>query len=354
MVTCNTNDFQVIDFFCGCGGTSAGLRKAGMNILAGIDIDHKALDTYATNFPESVTVERSVVDLKTDELQSLTQIKQGKPLLFAVCAPCQPFSTQNRLKTTSDKRISLLEELHRFVIKYKPDYLVLENVPGIQKVEEGPFTRFLALLKKLDYHFDYNVLNAVNYGVPQSRKRLVLVASIHGEIKLPKPTHGKGLEKHLTVRETIKKYPVLRAGGSSEKYPNHRCAGMSELTLERLSHTPEGGDRRDWPDNLILECHKTHKGHNDVYGRLSWKKPSVTLTTKCTSISNGRFGHPSQKRALSVREAAALQSFPDDFVFKGSLQDTARQVGNAVPVDFSAALGEEIINHHTSRLYGKV
>jgi len=324
--------FQVIDFFCGCGGTSAGLRKAGMNILSGIDIDTAALATYKRNFPEAVAIQESITDIKATHLASLTGLNQEDPLIFAVCAPCQPFSTQNRLKDDSDKRISLLGQLNRFINQHKPDYIVLENVPGIQKV-----------------NYDYGVLNAVDYGVPQSRKRLVLIASKHGVIKLPDPTHGKKLKDYLTVEDTISRFHKLRAGQKSKTIPNHQTAGMAEITLERLSHTPEGGDRRNWPEHLLLECHKKHTGHNDVYGRLSWKKPSVTLTTKCTSISNGRFGHPSQKRALSVREAAALQSFPDDFIFEGSLQDTAKQVGNAVPVDFSCALGRQIVEHYTSR-----
>lgn len=346
--------FNVVDFFCGCGGTSAGLRKAGMKVLAGIDIDPQALDTYQTNFPEASTIELSVTELKATHLKEIAKIPDNTPLVFAVCAPCQPFSSQNRLKTITDTRISLLDEFHRFVRRYKPDYIVLENVPGIQKVEKGPFTLFLEVLDKLNYKYTYGVLNAVDYGVPQSRRRLVLIASKHGAIELPKPTHGKNLLPHRTVRDTIKKYHILRAGQTSNSISNHRCADLVDLNIERLKHTPEGGDRRHWPERLILKCHKTHSGHNDVYGRLEWDKPSVTLTTKCTSISNGRFGHPSQTRALSLREAAALQSFDDDFIFKGTLQQATRQVGNAVPVDFSMALGKQIIKHYNSKRHGKV
>lgn len=332
----------VVDFFCGCGGTSSGLEKSGMDILAGIDIDDVALATYKHNFPKSEIINQSIVDLPLGLLNDLVKKGNKDKLVFAACAPCQPFSTQNRLKTTDDQRISLLDEMHRFVEYFMPDYIILENVPGMQKIEQGPFTRFQELLDKHGYQYDFAVKNAMNYGVPQSRKRLVLIAAKAREISLPEEFCGKGKAPYKTVKETISKYPPLEAGENFANIPNHQCAGLKEITMERIKNTPEGGDRRDWPESLLLECHKTHSGHNDVYGRLRWNKPSVTLTTKCTSISNGRFGHPEQNRALSVRESAALQTFDDTFVFKGTLQSTAKQVGNAVPVLFAKALGDQI------------
>jgi DNA (cytosine-5)-methyltransferase 1 len=339
------NKIDVIDFFCGCGGTSAGLKKSGMNILAGIDIDSKALSTFERNFPEATAIRKSVVELEPEFLKKTILKKRKNKLLLSACAPCQPFSTQNRLKSNDDTRITLLDEFHRFVKFLKPDYIILENVPGIQKVTDGPFTKFTKLLDQLGYQFDCGVKNAVNYGVPQSRKRLVLLASKKGEIKLPEETYGEDMLPYVTLEDVIKKYHPLEAGKVSSHIPNHACAGLADITRERLKHTPEGGDRRHWPEHLLLNCHKKHSGHSDVYGRLRWNKPSVTLTTKCTSISNGRFGHPEQERALSVREAAAIQTFDDDFIFVGSLQDTARQVGNAVPVSFAKALGDEVISH---------
>jgi len=335
---------KVIDFFCGCGGTSAGLKQSGMQIVAGVDIDSNALATYSHNFPRAHIFNKSISDITFEELSIAINAYKESPILFAACAPCQPFSAQNRLKKVTDERISLLGEFHRFIDHFEPDYIILENVPGIQSVENGPFTRFLEFLDEKIYEYDFAIKNALDYGVPQSRKRLVLIAS-KKVISLPEETHGLNKKPHKTLRETIEKYPKLSAGEICGSVANHSSASLKEITLNRLKHTPEGGDRRNWPDELWLECHKNHIGHRDVYGRLSWDKPSVTLTTKCVSISNGRFGHPEQDRALSVREAAALQSFKDDFVFIGSTRDTAKQVGNAVPVDFAKALGDQVIKH---------
>lgn len=344
MIEMNIN---VIDFFCGCGGTSAGLRKSGMNVIAGIDIDAQAIKTYQYNFPKAKGIVADITKMGFDELSEIIKEKSKKndQLLFAACAPCQPFSKQNRFKSNSDERISLLDEFHGFVKRFSPDYIILENVPGMQKVTEGPFTKFTKLLTNLKYQFRTDVKNAMDYGVPQSRKRLVLIASRHGVIELPEETHGKDKIPYKTVEEAIKKYPSLQSGEQNVDFPNHQCARLSPLLLRRISVLKEGGDRRDWTDDLKLRCHNGHSGHTDVYGRLSWDKPSITLTTKCISLSNGRFGHPEQNRALSVREAAALQTFDDDFRFFGSLGETAKQVGNAVPVDFALALGKQVIKH---------
>ncbi|QFT59181.1 putative BsuMI modification methylase subunit YdiO [Sulfitobacter sp. THAF37] len=315
-----------------------------MKILAGIDYDGVALKTYQHNFPEASALQRNISDLTCEQLQQeVGEIE--RPLLFSACAPCQPFSNQNRHKDTSDKRVVLLDEFHRFVEHFQPDFLVLENVPGMQKVDGGPFFRFTDLLDRLDYKYDHGVLDAVDYGVPQSRRRLVLVAARNGEAKLPKKTHGdaEGLIEYATVRDAISHYPELEAGATHHEVPNHQTAQISEVNLERLRHTPEGGDRRDWPEHLLLKCHKKKTGYTDTYGRLSWSLPAKTLTTKCISISNGRFGHPNQNRGLSVREAAALQSFPDDFMFLGTVSQTARQVGNAVPVSFAETLGKQLM-----------
>jgi len=344
---------SVIDFFCGCGGTSAGLAQAGMNVLAGIDYDESALKTYKHNFPDAKVLSTDISKLTCKQLEeAIGEIP--RPLLFAACAPCQPFSSQNRHKDSADTRVVLLDEFHRFVRKFKPEYLVLENVPGMQKVQHGPFFRFIDLLKKLRYHFDYDVLDAMDYGVPQSRRRLVLIASKKSPISLPQKTHGNGddLIDYMTVKQAIGHFPALEAGSYDAGVPNHQTARISEINLLRLKHTPEGGDRRDWPDDLILNCHKKKTGYTDTYGRLSWSEPAKTLTTKCISISNGRFAHPEQDRGLSVREAAALQSFPQDFKFIGTISQTARQVGNAVPVRFAECLGRQMLKANCGHIDG--
>lgn len=336
--------FNVIDFFCGCGGTSAGLRSAGMNILAGIDYDEKAIKTYHKNFPEAVSIKKDIKVISENDIIEIINTHHIKgPLVFSACAPCQPFSNQNRFKKMSDKRVCLLDDLHRFIKKILPDYILLENVPGMQKVVNGPFSRFIKLLETLNYKFCFNVLNAVNYGVPQNRKRLVLLASKKYEIKFPDPKYGEGLRPFRVVRDAIGKYPPINQGTSSPNVQDHEAAKLSDLLLQRISVLKPGEDRRSWPDELKLQCHMNKKGHTDVYGRLDWDKPSVTLTTKCISLSNGRFGHPTQNRALSAREAAAIQTFPDDFTFVGSVWEKGRQIGNAVPVLFAKELGKQII-----------
>lgn len=324
-----------------------------MNVLAGIDYDEVALRTYKHNFPDAKVLAKDISELSCKQLEDEVG-EISRPLLFAACAPCQPFSAQNRHKDSSDNRVVLLDEFHRFVRKFKPEFLVLENVPGMQKVQHGPFFRFIELLKKLKYNFDYGVLDAMDYGVPQTRRRLVLVASKNSEISLPSRTHGKedGLVDYVTVKQAIEQFPELEAGAADDSVPNHQTARISEINLLRLKHTPEGGDRRDWPKHLLLDCHKKKTGYTDTYGRLSWSEPAKTLTTKCISISNGRFAHPEQDRGLSVREAAALQSFPNDFEFVGTISQTARQVGNAVPVAFAECLGRQLLNSNKDSLHG--
>lgn len=323
-----------------------------MEIVAGIDMDADAASTFQTNFPEADFICRDIRAISTWELEKYLPRQRTKPLLFSACAPCQPFSKQNREKSAADQRATLLDELHRFVRCYRPEYIFLENVPGAQRLNPtgGPIGRFLALLDELEYEVAYDVVDFLDYGVPQTRRRLVMMASLTGQFKLPAPTHGArhGKEPHSTVWEWIGDLPALDAGGICHDVPNHQAAALSATNLERLVSTPEGGDRRNWPDHLILPCHQGHEGHTDVYGRLRRDRPASTLTTRCVSLSNGRFGHPLQNRALSLREAASLQTFPREFVFKGSFASMAMQIGNAVPVLLARRFGEAITAHFRS------
>lgn len=352
---------KVFDFFSGCGGTSAGLRAAGMEIAFALDNDPDSAQTYRSNFPEAHFEESDIQTFQTKDLLPFIEKEAGNVVLFSGCAPCQPFSKQNRsrdLKT--DDRANLLKRFGDFVSCYRPDYVLIENVPGIQEINinsPGPLPKFQKLLRKLGYHYDCQIVRAQDYGVPQRRARLILIAAKNGLIKLPKPTHGSA-EDSTTVRpyttawEAIKHLPPIEAGSREESVPNHICASLSKLNMERIINTPAGGDRRDWPDHLQLTCHRRKKdgtpgfsGHMDVYGRIRKDQPATGLTTRCISLSNGRFGHPEQNRALSVREAACLQTFPENFVFCGTLTSTAKQVGNAVPVAMAKCLGQEIIRH---------
>ncbi|AQZ51947.1 DNA cytosine methyltransferase [Martelella mediterranea] len=338
---------NVVDFFCGCGGTSAGLRAAGMNIVAGIDIDAQAGQTYASNFPTARFLMKDIQTFDPSELQSILGGYQGK-LLFAACAPCQPFTKQHTHKKVGDNRRQLLDHFHKFVRDLSPDYLLLENVPGLQKIAstDGPLGRFVALLKELKYSFDIKVISSQDYGVPQIRKRLVLIASKVGDIRVPVATHDGSEERpYLTVWDCIGDLPPIEAGGIHHSVPNHQAANLSDLNKERIRNTPINGGRMDWPADLGLRCHQGHSGHTDVYGRMSKDRPASALSTRCISLSNGRYGHPTQDRAISVREAARLQTFPDDFQFQGTLISMARQIGNAVPVKLAEAMGREVTRH---------
>jgi len=340
----------VYDFFSGCGGTSEGLRKAGMKPVMGLDIDHEAMATYAQNFKGATAVHRNVCDLATSDLEHLFERERQSPVLFSACAPCQPFSRQNRQRKEKDSRISLLAELGRFVRRFRPELIFIENVPGLQafsEAEDGPLARLFELLDACGYSHTCRTVEAQTYGVPQNRRRLVVVASLFGSFKFPNPTHGSddGLKPLLTVRSAIGHLPPIEAGTSDSSVVNHYACALSEKNLERIRAVSEGGDRRSWSDHLKLECHEGLKGYTDVYGRMSWDKPSPSLTTRCVSLSNGRFGHPEQDRAISIREAACIQSFPSDFEFLGTINSMARQIGNAVPPRLAEAIGLALITH---------
>lgn len=333
---------SVVDFFSGCGGTSLGFRDAGMSIVAGLDNDPDAAATFRRNFPKAHFFEQDINHVSTNEVKRILP-KNGK-ILFSGCAPCQPFSRQNRSQDKKDPRRRLLEEFQRFVMALKPDYVVVENVPGLQKVgSRGPFYRFVSELKKQGYGVNCKILSASQFGVPQMRKRLVLIAVKNGEAPMPLPTHGPGLAEPSTVRDWLKGLPKINAGEVSAKDPDHASMKLSDLNLRRIRATPEGKGRESWSGELLLDCHRDHIGHSDVYGRLAWDKPASAMTTRCLSYSNGRYGHPDEDRAISLREAACLQTFPRDFMFEGTLTSKGRQVGNAVPPLLARRIAEALL-----------
>lgn len=334
---------SVVDFFSGCGGTSVGLQAAGMKIIAGIDNDPDAAATFSLNFPDASFFQNDVRELRAADVADV--LPRTGPVLFAGCAPCQPFSRQRSGTDPLDPRRLLLGEFLRFVVALRPEHVLVENVPGLQRAdsESGPFANFVSTLTAEGYSVSFGVLRALDYGVPQTRRRLVLVASRVVDVKLPNATHGDGLLPFSTVGDWISDLPPIEAGEMSKTDPDHAAMSLSALNLRRIRSTPEGGGRSDWPRELLLECHKGHSGHSDVYGRLSWERPAAGLTTKCMSYSNGRFGHPIQDRAISLREAALLQTFPRDFKLVGSLQSRARQVGNAVPPLMARSIGQAFL-----------
>lgn len=325
---------EVFDFFSGCGGTSLGFKQAGFKILGGLDCDIDSAKTFKYNFPKSGFILDDIRKVNPESLKGIIPKNRKNPLLFSSCAPCQPFSGQRRVVPENDPRKSLLEELQRFISHWEPEYLFIENVPGIQHINKsgGVFNRFTKFLDNLSYKYDSKVIDTYNLGVPQHRKRFVLIASSPKVNIKPIDAYLLNLKpENLILRDLIRDLPSIKAGETHPNIPNHQAAKLSELNLERIKATPEGGDRRNWPKKLHPKCHADYKGHTDVYGRMSWELPAPTLTTKCISYSNGRFGHPEQNRAISVREAARIQTFPDNFIFIGNIGSCARQVGNAVP-----------------------
>ncbi|HDU8545628.1 TPA: DNA cytosine methyltransferase [Morganella morganii] len=337
---------KVFDFFSGCGGTSQGFRQAGFDVVFGLDFDRDASASFKLNFPEAEFVNDDIRNIDCDGISHLFNTEKNDGYtLFSGCAPCQPYSKQNSNKKDDDPRLDLLSEFCRFVAHYLPDFVFVENVPGLQKFNqnEGTFKQFLNTLSENGYSVDFKIIPAAWFGVPQTRERLVLLASKKYKVELPAKTHGTQDTPYSTVREWIGKLPPILAGAKHTTIPDHESARLTDLNLQRIKATPEGGGREAWPSNLVLKCHRNHKGHTDVYGRLSWDKPASGLTTRCISYSNGRFGHPTQNRALSLREAACLQTFPMDYLFTGSLQSRARQIGNAVPPKMSEAIAKQII-----------
>jgi len=335
-----------IDLFCGVGGLSYGLAQAGVSIVAGVDLDDQCRFPFEMN---------NAADFYLEDVESLTagQVREwladdDSTTLLAGCAPCQPFSTYSRTKS---KDWRLLDSFTRLVRECEPDLVTMENVPGIAKA--AVYTRFIDTLEELGYHITQaRSLNCLEYGVPQRRKRLVVVASRFGPVGLMKPTHSK--KTYRTVHQTIGHLRPIPAGGQSRSDPLHTSAGLSKLNLRRIKASKPGGTWRDWPKSLIAECHekKSGKTYPSVYGRMAYDKPSPTITTQAHGYGNGRFGHPTQHRAISLREAAMLQTFPENYAFVDPKEEInftklGRLIGNAVPVKLGEVIGRSLVRHVT-------
>ena len=335
-----------IDFFCGAGGLTRGLLDSGIPVLLGIDNDDCCRETYEKNNPPARFLATDIRKLTVEQLQKHIPEIDPKELLFAACAPCQPF-TKLKPHRSHNENSTLLMEFGRLIAFYQPHQILMENVPGIARVRGlSTFRRFVRLLTHLGYEYQYETVDAKEYGVPQTRRRLLLIAMKGQKPILPPRTHGLNLKPYENVGSAIRHYPAIVAGEKHVALPNHQAASLSETNLKRMRSTPHnGGNRESWPKDLWLECHKNgHKGHTDVYGRMRWDCPAPALTCKCFILSNGRYGHPEQDRAISLREAARLQSFPDDYVFHGkSMIRLGMQIGNAVPVRLAEAAGRQIL-----------
>lgn len=334
---------KAIDLFCGAGGLTQGLRQAGWGVVAGLDVDASVAETYERNNPGARFIHADLRKVADDDIRALARHISSSELLLAGCAPCQPFSKQRGARSLRGRKdATLLNEFARLVVALRPGVVLMENVPGIASVPGfSSFRRFLKTLQDCGYACEHGILNARDFGVPQHRRRYTLLATRGSLAGLPSPDVSTSVE--ATVRDAIADYPPLSAGEAHAYIPNHCAAGLSEQNLERMRATPvNGGSRRNWPEHLQLHCHQAMRyGFSDTYGRMWWDRVAPTLTSRCNSFSNGRFGHPEQDRAISLREAATLQTFPEDYEFFAPKNKIAQWIGNAVPVLFAKALGEE-------------
>ena len=337
---------RAIDLFCGAGGLTRGLLDAGIEVVAGIDVDPSVGETYERNNRPVRFLRRDIRTVGPEDLMALLGTNNPCETLLAGCAPCQMFSKHQRSGLARGPDATLLAAVGRMVAAVRPGWVLIEIVPGLMAVPGfSTLRRFVRLLQSTGYSIAQGVLNACDQGVPQHRCRYVLIAAQRVEPVLPTPEFGNGRHPLETVRQWIAHYPPIAAGDAHPNVPNHEASPLSRLNLDRLSSTPpNGGGRKHWPSRLQLDCHRGRKNSfSDVYGRMWWDRVAPTLTGRCNSLSNGRFGHPEQDRAISLREAASIQSFPDDYLFFGTRTTIARQIGNAVPVRLAEALGQCIL-----------
>lgn len=336
---------DAVDLFCGAGGLTAGLRNADIDVLAGYDIDLNCRYAYSHN-NNAEFFNRDVELITAEELLQL--YRPGRIKLLAGCAPCQPFSTYTQGKDKkTDKKWPLLYAFKRLIEEINPELITMENVPDVTK--HKVYHDFVGGLQNLGYHVWAGKVSCDEYGLPQKRRRHVLLASALGPIELIPATHT---QQRNTVFNAIGNLPPLSAGEHDPYDPLHRTQNLSELNLARIRASIPGGTWNDWPRELLAACHskKSGKSYSGVYGRMEWDKPSPTMTTLCYGYGNGRFGHPIQDRGLSLREAALLQSFPNDYQFhepgeRVNFKAIGKMIGNAVPVRLGEVIGQSLQRH---------
>lgn len=343
----------LIDLFCGCGGVTQGFKNKGFRVLGAVEWDPITAKTYSANHPEVSMYVQDIREVDPVEMLAECNIDRGELTVLSTCAPCQPFSRHTRSAALrTGNRTKLILEMIRFIAVLQPQYAILENVPGLSRGKnKAILERLITILRdNLGYTVtDPKIVNAVDYGVPQFRKRLILLISREEvDFKIPEPTHvspecaeDKGKRSWRTVGDAFKGVTRLAAGQTSRQDPLHKARNHTDLSIQRLKHIPaNGGSRHSLPEFLQLDCHKNTSGYNDVYGRLDRGQPANTLTTGCTNFSRGRFAHPTANRAITPREAARLQSFEDSYEFKGTYEQISAQIGNAVPVLLAETFAE--------------
>lgn len=338
-----------IDLFCGIGGLTKGLSLAGINVIAGFDIDESCEFAYEKN-NNAKFINKDINDITSEEINQFFREQNGAKIIVG-CAPCQPFSRYSlryRKEGRTDDKWRLLYSFSRLVRECIPEIVSMENVPSL--TNENVFRDFVQQLKELDYYVDWKIVYCPDYGVPQKRKRLVLLASRLGEIQLIPPLYSKG--KYKTVRLAIGEPPPISDGEICKTDSLHRSSKLSKTNRERIGQSIPGGTWRDWDEKLKVSCHNKKSGltYPSVYGRMKWDEPSPTITTQFYGYGNGRFGHPEQNRAISLREGAILQSFPNDYIFiderhPAKKRELGIHIGNAVPVELGRAIGISIQRH---------
>lgn len=355
-----------IDLFCGAGGLSAGLEMAGFKVLAGVDLFEAAGKTFEATHPHAKFIGEPIEEVTIEKLMEKTGLKIGELTVLAGGPPCQAYSVYNHQRGMHDQRATLFREYLRIVKGMEPEWIVMENVMGIYSIGGGEAVRAIkAELMALGYKVEEKVMKAEEYGVPQERRRVVFIGNrIGAPIRHPVPTHGPGLQPFTTIEEAIGDLPALANGedlgtveyakaakgdflefvrGDRKTVNNHGAPKLGKINIERLQYIPPGGSWRDIPHELLPAGMKRAKrsDHTKRYGRMTWDGLSCTVLTKC-DIHWGAYIHPAQDRAVSVREAARLQAFPDWFEFAGSKTDQYVQVGNAVPPLLGWAIGRTI------------
>lgn len=339
---------KVIDLFCGIGGLTHGLQLEGFDVVAGIDNDLTCKFGYEAN-NKARFIENDIANVSSAEIADLFGGADIRVLVG--CAPCQPYSGLNRKGPTASK-MAPLKKFAEYVAELKPEIVSMENVRGLAQENKYPvFKDFLRTLEENGYEYKYVVVDTSDYGVPQKRHRLVLLASRFGPISLILPTHA---DKKVTVRDAIADLPPISDGEALDKDPLHRAVKMNELNKKRIQATPaDGGDASAWDPSLLPECYRRESGKSymhTVYGRMRWDEPAPTMTTNCVGFGNGRFGHPEQHRAITLREAARFQTFPDTYKFveasnRAPITHVAKFIGNAVPVELGRAIARSIRQH---------
>lgn len=348
---------RVVDLFCGIGGLTHGFELEGLDVVAGVDNDDTCVYGYERN-NKAKFIHKDIADFTSQELNEL--YGDSKLKILVGCAPCQPYSGLNRKKGVGRNKTPL-EKFAELVEATQPHIVSMENVRGLANTKKYPeFKNFLDILKKNNYQVDYQIVNTSNYGVPQNRNRLVLLASKLGKIYLLPPTHK---EKKVTVREAIGHLEAINDGETAKDDPLHKARKLSLLNKARIQATPKnGGNSEAWDESLLPDCYRKESGDTykkTVYGRMKWDEPAPTMTTQCTGLGNGRFGHPEQDRAITLREAALIQTFPESYQFipKDSeviTRHVAKFIGNAVPVKLGAIIAKSIkehLNNYDSQKY---